>query len=404
MTGQIFTEYVGMLDFLGEDQWAALVRIGRTSKAFLQLAREALYGELYIPSDNRDDVPDYKDSNLTQLITFRHLAAFVRHLQLDIQRPRDAIDILAAFTACPQVSVLTVNLYFDEVADMVRALRSIPVATSSLRKLHLYGGAGWQDRPNKQVDLEDLKNTWWSLLASQEHLEYLSIDFPLPSGPSSHPPPTISLRDLTIIADSIEPSFVSRLANSSKESLRRLVIQASYNHSTAGLNLLDLSPFTNLVELTLLGAPPATDTLASQIRQLSLTYLRITIENEDEASDDGLPLMPTNWLDHLPPTLRIASLPLHPASNVVAFLQSGACPHLEKLSMPALRVKYEKYGDWSPWIEIAVATACARRGLRLVQRDPEEPVEKHPSWFERDSDYEFGMQMTLEQMWGRGVY
>ncbi|KAL8276489.1 hypothetical protein RQP46_011090 [Phenoliferia psychrophenolica] len=398
---QIITEYARTLNPLDERRTAlALTEIGRTSKTFLHLSREALYYQLSIKTSHHSHSP------ITKFITFQHLAAYVHRLRIDVERPADANCVLAAFSACRQVSDLRLKV-FGNNRNLSSFLRSISLATTSLRKLYVRRDVPWQESTNTD---EDLDNAWWSLLHAQTNLEHLVItDFPLPSRPSPHPSPTAPLKHLTLNGDSIEPVVFSRLAQSSESSLRRLVISV-YN-MTMNKAHFDLSPFTNLVKLTLKGMPPVADALARQIRQLSLTNLKVTTTDEEESSEDGSPLVPTNWLEHLPPTLRIACLPLHPTSDVIAFLESGDCPHLEHLCIPTLCVEYGKYGDWSPWIEVAVATACARRGLRFIQRDPHDPQEplepvvaSAARGWENDWNTEVGEpgQMTLDQMWARG--
>ncbi|KAL8276709.1 hypothetical protein RQP46_010888 [Phenoliferia psychrophenolica] len=120
--------------------------------------------------------------------------------------------------------------------------------------------------------------------------------------------------------------------------------------------------FPNLTTLRLTDCPPDPATFFLAISTLPLTHLFVI--------NDLPPNCTFNPLPFLPSTLTTANVPLSAILDLVPFLESRQCPHLEYAEFYA--VSGSPRLGCTPWSEMEVALAAQGSGYRLVQRSPDD--------------------------------
>ncbi|KAK4704024.1 hypothetical protein P7C70_g2183, partial [Phenoliferia sp. Uapishka_3] len=155
------------------------------------------------------------------------------------------------------------------------------------------------------------------------------------------PPPTYALRSLYVFSVIDSASLFNSLTASSHRSLEKvdLNVYATSKHQ------MDFSVFSSLSSLSWGGK--ATEEgikfSLSTLKFLPMRLIELTWVNcWDDVKDSTTPF--SHMFGSLPDTIAKASLPEQPITAFEAFMNSGACPGLEKISVASTSGCYEGEG------------------------------------------------------------
>ncbi|KAL8290580.1 hypothetical protein RQP46_002838 [Phenoliferia psychrophenolica] len=333
-----------------------LARCCLVSRTFGAAARTALYREVSLRQfyDTDTDVAVFA-TMLCDSISLR-LGELVRVLSLgtDVSL-RWTISTIIYRT--PFLTSLDLDLE-GNCRDFEDILQAIAISGYRLTRLRL-------DMPDTT---EDFGLSLECLLCSQSTLKILELDFHDSEAlVGFDTPPPFQLRELTLHGVHTD-NYLPFLTAHSLESLRTLSLDLSYGERPGTFDGVQvLSPYTSLSSLSLIGniSNPYVVPLFASITSLPLLALFLhdlewcDYQHESPESPSILP--------HLPPTLESLSIDVDHASTsqIVAWLDSGACPNLSRVTLGETRLKREAFK--------ALQRACKSRALSLSKVvDPED--------------------------------
>ncbi|KAL8290579.1 hypothetical protein RQP46_002837 [Phenoliferia psychrophenolica] len=333
----------------GEARRNTLAHCCRVSRSFGQLAQAILYRKL--------NLQDHKESNGSSAMNVEWLVAhleireglgpLVRELSLSLDASQEK-SFRTIIGCCTSLRSLDLSLRGSSV-EPTAILNSIASAGFALTRLKLDLMFAWSG-----ID-EAVRH----LLRSQPGLLDLELgcsssDWRLVTA-DAVPPPTFRLRALTL-RRFIPKSYLPFLTGHSNESLGSLSLElGGWNRDRADPSLpYDLAPFTNLSSLSLSGdiLNPFAQSLFNTISTLPIC----TVSLNDLYSPD-LDVLPL-----LPPTLETLSIDgsLEKPRLITAWIESGACPSLSRISYERWEVLPSRAFD-------ALQRACRTRGLVLEE-------------------------------------